>query len=75
MTVARQQICEHDIVRLRRSIGIWPKGREGTVVAEKGPAKLVEIADDRGAMLDLVSAPDDALDVIWSSPQATWTSR
>ena len=60
-----QQIREHDVVALRRQIGSWPAGLEGTVVAEQGSWKLIEIADEQGAMQDLVSVLDTDLDVIW----------
>jgi hypothetical protein len=66
MATVRQQIHEHDVVRLRRQAGSWPPGQEGTVVGIKGPWKLIEIADDRGAMLDLISVADQDLDVLWS---------
>lgn len=60
-----QQIHEHDVVRLRRPVGSWLIGREGTVVAEKAEWKLIEIADEQGAALDFVSVVDSDLDVIW----------
>jgi hypothetical protein len=65
MATIGQQIREHDVVTLRRQIGSWPSGQEGTVVAEEGPWKLIEIADEQGAMLDLISVLDVDLDVIW----------
>jgi hypothetical protein len=60
-----QQIHEHDVVQLRRQIGSWPVGREGTVVAEKNGWKLIEIADEEGATLDFLSVADSDLNVIW----------
>ena len=69
MATVGQQIHEHDVVKLRRQTGTWPAGQEGTVVGVKGPWKLIEIADDRGSMLDLISVADDDLAVIWSCNQ------
>lgn len=66
MATIDHKIHEHDVVRLERPFGRWPEGQQGTVVAEKGRWKLVEIADDQGAMLDLVSAAEGDLDVVWS---------
>lgn len=66
MAAVGHKIHEHDVVRLQRQLGGWPEGQQGTVVAEKGRWKLVEIADDRGVMLDLVSAAEGDLDVVWS---------
>jgi hypothetical protein len=65
MATIGQHIREHDVVILRRQVGSWPCGREGTVVAEQGPWKLIEIADEQGSMLDLISVLDADLDVIW----------
>ena len=65
MATLDQKISEHDVVTLRRQIGSWPSGRDGTVVAEQGPWKLIEIADEQGSMLDLISVLDADLDVIW----------
>jgi hypothetical protein len=36
------------------------------VVAEKGSWKLIEIADEQGVTLDLVSVASSDLDVVWS---------
>jgi hypothetical protein len=65
MATVRQQINEHDVVKLRRQVGSWPAGEEGTVVDVRGSWKLIEIADEQGAMLDLISVADSDLDVIW----------
>jgi len=69
----RQHICEHDVVRFRRPAGRWPVGQEGTVVAVEGGSKLIEIADQQGVLLDLVTTSDANLELVWSpesSPQA-----
>jgi len=65
MATTSQEIREHDVVRLRRGVGKWAAAREGTVVAEKGNWRLVEIADDRGVTLDLISVREADLDVVW----------
>jgi len=41
-------------------------GRDGTVIAEEGPSKLLEIADQKGVHRDLVSACDESLELIWN---------
>jgi hypothetical protein len=65
MATVGQEIREHDVVKLRRQVGPWSSGQEGTVVAEKGAWKLIEIADEQGATRDFISALDADLDVIW----------
>jgi len=65
-----QKIHEHDVVRLRRQVKSWPVGQEGTVVAEKGPWKLIEVADEQGAALDFISVGERDLDVIWKNGPA-----
>jgi hypothetical protein len=67
MATADRKIGEHDVVKLRRQIGLWPSGQEGTVVAERGSWKLIEIADAQGATRDFISVPDADLDVVWKA--------
>jgi hypothetical protein len=64
------RIHEDDIVQLQRRVGPWPAGREGFVVAEKGPLKLVEIADEQGATIDFISVQEADLKMTWSRRQA-----
>jgi hypothetical protein len=71
----RQHICEHDVVRFRRQTGRWPAGQEGTVVAVEGCSKLVEISDQQGALLDLVTTSDANLELIWSPGTAPHAAR
>jgi hypothetical protein len=66
MAIAAQKIQENDVVQLRERVGQWPAGREGTVIAEKGAWKLLEIEDDQGVMLDLISVAEPMLELIWS---------
>lgn len=64
MTIVKQAIHEHDVVALTRPVGKWPTGTIGAVVSEHGALKQIEIADERGLMLDLVSQPEDQLELI-----------
>jgi hypothetical protein len=66
MAIAAQKIQEHDVVQLRERVGRWPAGHEGTVIAEKGMWKQIEIADDQGVMLDLISVAEPMLELVWS---------
>jgi Domain of unknown function (DUF4926) len=50
-----------DVVELSVESGRWPAGTVGTVVEADADRVLVEISDDRGHALDLVSLPPDAL--------------
>lgn len=63
METVRHKIQEHDVVRLRRGVGRWPAQQKGTVLGEKDDWKLVEIADDRGVMLDLISIRESELEI------------
>jgi hypothetical protein len=64
MATVRHAIKENDVVELREAVGDWPAGISGTVVSERGKWKLVEISDDQGVMLDLVSVPEPDLRLI-----------
>jgi hypothetical protein len=55
MAITKQTIKEIDVVELLDSVGGWPAGTVGTVVHDLGQWKQIEISDDRGVMLDLVS--------------------
>jgi hypothetical protein len=61
---AEQLIGEHDVVSLLCAHGRWPKGYVGTVVNDYGDVKLIEIADDKGQMLDLFQVPEDQLRLV-----------
>jgi hypothetical protein len=65
MATTGQRIREHDVVRLRQRVGKWPAAEEGTVLDEKGSWRLVELADDEGVTLDLISVREGDLDVVW----------
>lgn len=64
MATVKQAIRENDVVELLQSAGEWPAGTSGTVVDEHGEHKLIEVSDDQGQMLDLVSVPESRLKLI-----------
>jgi hypothetical protein len=64
MATVKHAIREHDFVQLLDSVGEWPAGTAGTVVSERGEAKLVEIADDQGVALDYVSVQESRLRLV-----------
>jgi hypothetical protein len=65
-------IHENDVVELTQPVlkvqgtGHWPADTRGTVVAEHGEYKLIEISDDAnyGQMLDMVSVTENRLKLI-----------
>jgi hypothetical protein len=64
MATIRTRIKENDAVELRKPVGDWPTGKIGAVVFEKGSWKLVEISDDRGQTLDVISVPEPDLQLV-----------
>jgi hypothetical protein len=64
MASVKQAIGEHDVIELLDHVGGWPAGRIGAVVSDHGDSKLIEIADDRGVMLDLIEVAEDRLRLI-----------
>jgi hypothetical protein len=64
MATVKYKINEHDVVELLDSVTRWPAGSVGTVVAEQGYWKLVEISDDQGVGLDQISVPEPQLKLI-----------
>ena len=59
----------HSVVELRMASGRWPAGTVGTVVQTHDEGALVEIADDQGRTLDLLSLPYDALSPVAPTDQ------
>jgi hypothetical protein len=55
MATVERAIREIDVVELLESVGRWPVGTIGTVVHDLGEWKQIEISDDHGVMLDLIS--------------------
>jgi hypothetical protein len=47
-----------------RGIGQWPVGTKGTVVSDYGDHKEVEIINDAGETLDLVTVPIEYLKLV-----------
>jgi hypothetical protein len=64
MATVKHAINENDFVGLLDAVGEWPVGTTGTVVSERGEWKLIEISDDQGVMLDLLSVPEPGLKLI-----------
>lgn len=64
MATVEHAIGEIDVVELLESVGHWPVGTIGTVVHDLGEWKQVEISDDRGAMLDLISVLEPKLRLV-----------
>jgi hypothetical protein len=65
MATVRHRISENDVVELRKQVEGWPRGSGGTVVAERGDRKLIEISDDQGVALDFISVPEAQLDLLF----------
>jgi hypothetical protein len=61
---ATQQVHEHDVVALKRSIRNWPAGTQGTALIDHGPSKLVEISDDQGQELDMFEVAEEDLELV-----------
>ena len=79
-TIEQQAIGEIDVVAFTKAIdkdetltrapdedrgtGQWPAGTEGTVVSDYGDHKMIEIVNDAGETLDLVTVPVEHLKLI-----------
>ncbi len=64
MATVKHAISEIDYVELLDAVGRWPAGTRGTVVDERGEWKQIEISDDQGQMLDLISVAEPRLKLI-----------
>jgi hypothetical protein len=64
MATVKQAIGEIDVVELLDPAGRWPIGTVGTVVHDLGEWKQIEISDDDGVMLDLISALEPRLRLV-----------
>jgi hypothetical protein len=64
MATVKHAIGEIDVVELLKPVGKWPAGTRGAVVSDHGDVKLVEIADEQGVMLDLISVAEPRLKLI-----------
>jgi hypothetical protein len=65
---AEAKIDELDVVALRYREGAWPAGTEGAVVIDHGAHKMVEISDEEGRCVNLVSLPQERLRLTRKSP-------
>jgi hypothetical protein len=76
MTTVKYAIGEHDVVALidpvkkTKDPGNWPTGTVGAVVSDYGDVKLIEVANDRGEMLDLIQVRELRLKLIAKSAHA-----
>jgi len=68
MTSANQEIKEIDVVSFKEAIEDWPAGTTGTVVADFGNDKMVEISDDDGQELELFGVAEEDLELVQSFP-------
>jgi hypothetical protein len=64
MATVKHAIGEIDYVELLDAVGRWPAGTRGTVVDERGEWKQIEISDDQGQTLDLISVAEPRLKLI-----------
>jgi hypothetical protein len=58
-----------DGVELRASAGRWPAGRLGTVLEVFPDGVMVEIADNEGRTLEILSLPSEAVAVLPTTTQ------
>lgn len=66
MATVKHAIGEIDYVELLDPVGKWPAGTRGTVVDESGRWKQVEISDEHGQMLELISVAEPRLKLVTS---------
>jgi hypothetical protein len=64
MAPVKQKIGEIDFVAFIQAVGRWPAGTKGTVVADFGDAKMIEISNAQGETLDLPVVPVDKLKLL-----------
>jgi hypothetical protein len=64
MTIVDQEIKEIDVVSFKEAIEGWPAGTTGTVVADFGGDKMVEISNHRGEALGFPVAPASKLELL-----------
>jgi hypothetical protein len=58
-----QVIHENDVVALRDRVGDWPAGTVGAAVSIYAGAAQVEVTDNRGHTLDLITVPNELLEL------------
>jgi hypothetical protein len=64
VTIVDQEIKEIDVVSFKESIEGWPAGTTGTVVADFGKDKMVEVSNHRGEALGFPVAPASKLELL-----------
>ena len=64
MATVKHAIGEIDVIELLDAVGGWPAGTRGTVVDERGEWKQIEVSNDRGQTLDLISVAEPRLKLI-----------
>ncbi len=64
MATVKHAIGEIDYVEPLDAVGRCPAGTKGTVVDERGEWKQIEISDEEGQMLDLISVAEPRLKLI-----------
>jgi hypothetical protein len=64
MATVKHAISEIDVVELLDTVGKWPAGTRGTVVDERDDCKQIEISDERGVTLDLISVAEPRLKLV-----------
>lgn len=62
--VVKHVIDENDVVEFLDHVGPWMPGTRGTVVSDHGDSKLIEVADENGAMLELIEVTEDRLRLV-----------
>lgn len=60
---SEQTIYENDVVALREPVGDWPAGTVGAAVSIYEGAAQVEVTDNRGRTLELITVPNELLEV------------
>jgi hypothetical protein len=68
MDSTKTEITENDYVELTEQVGKWPAGTRGTAVLDHGPAKMIEVSDDRGQELDMFDVMNEKLKLIKHYP-------
>jgi len=64
MAITRHVAKEFDVVEMLDPVGRWPAGTSGAIVDESRDWKQIEISDEQGQMVDLISVPGHRLRLI-----------
>lgn len=69
-TIAKQTICEHDVVALivpvekAEHAGAWPAGTRGAVIMDLGDHKMIDVIDEAGETVDMPVIPATKLRLV-----------